>query len=160
MPEEFGGDTNDAAKAQLRRIQEIPARVEAILQDSLDKLDSVVEQKEKQSKRWQVNYDYVVAQVKLRICYVNQYNLALANVRIGKLPDLKEGQNGFRLTAGTSLDKNTPPDKKDLFGEARKALTQIAKDNPKTPWALFAKSDRTVAIGLKLTGSSVAGGLR
>ena len=160
LPEEFGGDTSDAAKAQLRRIQEIPARVEAILQDSLDNLDSVVEQKEKQSKRWKVNYDYIVAQVKLRICYVNQYNMALGNVRIGKLPDLKEGQNGYRLTAGTTLDRNTSPDKKDLFSEARKALTRIAKDNPKTPWAFFAKSDRTVAIGLRLTGSSVAGGLK
>src|SRR5262249_22771175 len=126
LPEEFGGETNDKAKEQLRKIQEVPARVEASLQDALDKLESVADQKDKQSKRWQVNYDYVLAQIKLRICYVNQYNLALANVRGGKLPDLKEGQNGYRLSAEMTLDKNTPPDKKEMFNEARKALTEIA----------------------------------
>lgn len=154
LPEEFFGETDDKRKTELRKAQENPARVEAILQDSLDKLEQVAEQKDKQSKRWQVHYDYVLAQVKLRICYVNQYNLALANVRGGKLPDLKEGQEGYRLSAEATLDKNTPPDKKELFNDARKALAEIAKDHPKTPWALLAKSDRTVAIGLRLTGAS------
>jgi hypothetical protein len=160
LPEEFGGETSDRAKEELRKVQEIPARVEAILQDYLDKLEQVADQKDKQPKRWQVHFDYVLAQIKLRICYVNQYNLALANVRGGKLPDLKDGQNGYRLTAETTLDKNTPTDKKEMFNDARKALADLAKDHPKTPWALLAKSDRTVAIGLRLTGSSVSGGVR
>lgn len=157
LPEEFGGDTNDKAKELLRKVQEVPARVEAILQDSLDKLEAAefAEMREKQAKRWQLHYDYVIAQLRLRICYVNQYNLALANVRGGKLPDLKEGQNGFRLTAESQLDKNTPANYKDMFNEARKTLNQIAKDHPKTPWALLAKSDRTVTIGLRLTGDTI-----
>ena len=130
------------------------------MQDHLDKLEGMAEQKEKQPKRWQVHYDYVVAQLKLRICYANQYNLALANVRGGKLPDLQEDQNGYRLTAETTLDKNTPNNYKEMFKEARKSLTELSKEHPNTPWALLAKSDRTVAIGLRLTGSSVTGGVR
>jgi hypothetical protein len=156
LREEFSGETPDKEKEELRKVQELPARVEAILQDALEKLEAVADQKEKQAKRWQVHYDYVLAQIKLRICYVNQYNLALANVRGGKLPDRKDGQNGYRLSAEMTLDKNTPPDKKEMFNEARKALNEIAKQHPKTPWALLAKSDRTVAIGLRLVGSSVA----
>jgi hypothetical protein len=155
LPEQFGGETNDRAKDELRKVQEVPARVEAELQDYLDELDKVADQREKQPKRWQVHFDYVVAQLKLRICYANQYNLALANVRSGKLPDLQPGQNGFRLTAEVNLDKNTPANYKEMFNEARKALAEIAKDNPNTPWALLAKSDRTVAIGLRLTGGTV-----
>jgi hypothetical protein len=159
LPEEFEGETNDRAKEQLRRVQEVPARVEAILQDRLDTLEAkeIVEMKVKQLKRWQVHYEYVVAQLKLRICYVNQYNLALANVRGGKLPDLKPDQKGYRLTAETTLDKNTGAQYKDMFTDARKSLTAIAKDHPNTPWALLAKSDRTVAIGLRLSGSSGSG---
>jgi hypothetical protein len=158
LPEAFGGETSDKAKEELRKVQEVPARVEAELQDMLDDLEKVADQKDKQPKRWQVHYDYIVAQLKLRICYAHQYNLALANVRAGKLPDLKPGENGYRLTAEATLDKNTPPDYKEKFAEARKALTDLAKENPNTPWALLAKSDRTVAIGLRLTGGTVAGG--
>jgi hypothetical protein len=160
LPEEFGGDTSDRAKEQLRKVQEIPARVEAILKEHLDNLEAIAEQKEKQPRRWQVHYDYVLAQVKLRICYVNQYNLALALVRGGKLPDLADGQNGYRLTAETKLHKDTGGDYKEMFNDARKTLTDIYKQHPNTPWALLAKSDRTVAIGLRLTGSSVSGGVR
>ena len=160
LPEEFGGETSDAAKEELRKVQEVPARVEADLQDLLDVLDTVAGQRDKQPKRWQVHYDYVVAQLKLRICYANQYNLALANVRGGKLPDLKPGQTGFRLAAEMTLDKNTPSNYKELFTEARKALTDLAREHPNTPWALLAKSDRTVAIGLRLSGGTVTGGVR
>jgi hypothetical protein len=160
LPEEFGAETSDRAKEDLRKVQDIPARVESILQDQLDNLDRVFDQREKQPKRWQVHYDYVLAQVKLRICYANQYNLALANVRGGKLPDLKDGQNGYRLTAETTLDKNTPSNYKDLFSEARKALTDLAKEHANTPWALLAKTDKAVAIGLRLTGSSVTAPVR
>jgi hypothetical protein len=44
-----------------------------------------------------------------------------------------------------------------MFKEARAALTEIAKENPNTPWALLAKSDRTLALGLRLTGATVSG---
>jgi Caspase domain len=155
LQEEFGGETNDKAKEELRKVQELPARVEAELQDYLDDLEKVADQRDKQPKRWQVHYDYIVAQLKLRICYANQYNLALANVRSGKLPDLQAGQNGYRLTAETNLDKNTPSNYKEMFTDARKTLTEIAKENPNTPWAVLAKSDRTVAIGLRLSGGTV-----
>jgi hypothetical protein len=155
LPEEFGGETNDRAKEELRKNQEVPAFVEAELQDYLDELEKLADQRDKQPKRWQVHYDYVVAQLKLRICYANQYNLALANVRSGKLPDLQPDQNGYRLTAEVTLDKNTPANYKEMFNDARKALTEIAKEHPSTPWALLAKSDRTVAIGLRLTGGTV-----
>lgn len=160
LPEQFGGETSDKAKEELRKVQEVPARVEAELQDYLDELEKVADQRDKQPKRWQVHYDYVVAQLKLRICYANQYNLALANVRAGKLPDLQPGQNGYRLSAEANLDKNTPADYKEKFNEARQALTEIAKAHPNTPWALLAKSDRTVAIGLRLTGGTVTSAFR
>ena len=154
LPDEFFGETDDKRKEEFRKAQEIPARVEAILQDALDKLEQVADQKDKQAKRWQVHYDYALAQIKLRICYVNQYNLALANVRGGKLPDRKDGQEGYRLSGEVTLDKNTPSDKKEMFNDARKTLAEIIKEHPKTPWALLAKSDRTVAIGLRLVGAS------
>jgi hypothetical protein len=157
LREDFGGDTSDRAKEELRKVQDVPARVESILQDQLDALEQVAEMREKQPKRWQVHYDYVLAQVKLRICYANQYNLALANFRSGKLPDLKEDQKGYGLTAEMTLDKNTPANYKDLFAEARKALTALAQEHPRTPWALLAKSDRSLALGLRLTGSSGSG---
>ena len=155
LREEFGGESNDAAKNELKNIQAVPAMVEAILTEQHDELEKVAPMRDAQPKRWQVNFDYVLAQVKFRICYVNQYNLALANVRSGKLPDLSKDQNGYRLTAETTLAKNTGPDYKLKFEEAKKVLSDIVKNHPHTPWALLAKSDRTVAIGLKLTPTAL-----
>jgi hypothetical protein len=43
-----------------------------------------------------------------------------------------------------------------MFTEARQALANIAKEYANTPWALLAKSDKAVAIGLRLVGSSGA----
>lgn len=155
LPESFVGETSDAAKNQLKRVQEVPAKVEVILREQLDELETVGAMKDTQSKRWQAHYDYVLAQVKFRICYANQYNMALANVRGGKVPDLKADQNGFRLTAETTLDKNTSKEYKVMFDEAKKALNEIVKNHAQTPWALLAKADRTVAIGLRLTPANV-----
>jgi hypothetical protein len=160
LPEEFGGQESDKEKADFKRVQEIPAKVEFLLGDLRDALQEVGAMRDKQPKRWQAHYDYVLAQLKLRMCYANQYNLALANVRGGKFPDLKPGENGYRLTAETALDKLTPSEYKDMFNEAKKALNAIIKEHPNTPWALLAKGDRTLSIGLKLTGTTRASATR
>ena len=156
----FPAETNDKDKAEFKRIQEVPAKLELILGDLKGALEEVGAMKAKQPKRWQAHYDYVLAQLKLRMCYANQYNLALANVRGGKFPDLKPGENGYRLTAEPTLDRTTPGEYKEMFNEAKKALTALAKDHPNTPWALLAKSDRTLSIGLKLTGATRASASR
>lgn len=158
LPEEFAGENSDKVKEDLKKVQEVPARVEALLRDAKERLDEVAEMKDKQPKRWQAHYDYVMAQLKLRICYVNQYNLALANVRGGKFPELKNGENGFRLTAEATLDKSTPGEYKEMFKEAQKSMLEIAKSHPNTPWALLAKGDRTLSIGLRLTAATTGAG--
>src|SRR5262249_39112168 len=75
--------------------------------------------------------------------------------RGGKVPDLNPGDTGYRLTAQTTLDKNTGGNYKDMYSEAKKALAEISKQHPNTPWALLARSDSSVAIGLKLTSGAV-----
>ena len=160
LPEEFGGDTSDKAKAELRNIQEVPARVEAIMQDTLDNLDSVFDMKEKQTKRWQATYEYVVAQVKLRMCYANQYNLALANVsrrKAARFEGRAERLSPFRRNEARQEHVRRS---QGNVQRGRKSLNDIIKKHPKTPWAVMAKTDRTVAIGLHLIGSSVANGFR
>jgi hypothetical protein len=155
LKEEFPGDNDDRAKEALRKDQEVPALVEAILRDHLGNLEAVAELRDKQPKRWQVHYDYVLAQVKLRLCYANQYNLALANVRSGKIPDLKPGDNGYLLSAEMTLHKDTGGNYKDMYSEAKKALLDISKQHPNTPWAVLAKSDRSVAVGLRLISGTI-----
>jgi hypothetical protein len=156
LREEFRGQTTDRAKEEIKQIQQIPADLELQLQGFLDRLeeDEIVELKMKQPKRWQVHYDYVVAQLKYRICYVNQYNLALANVRGDKVPDLQPGQSGYRVAADSKLDEKTPKKYKDLFTDAQKALKELVDKHPGTPWALLAKGDKSQAIGLRIVPSS------
>ena len=78
----------------------------------------------------------------------------MANVRNGKFPDLKPGETGYRLTAEPTLDKSTDGEHKEMFADAKKGLNDVIKNNPDTPWALLAKADRTLGIGLRLTGAT------
>lgn len=156
LREEFGGETSEAAKKALQEDQKAPAIVEASLREVYDNLRAIDAMKANQPKRWQAHFDYVYSQVLYRICYVNQYNLALANVRTGKIPDLGEGQDGYRLTAETTLDKATVKEFKQWYDEAKKISNELAKNYAGTPWALLAKSDRTLALGLRVSPTALA----
>jgi hypothetical protein len=79
----------------------------------------------------------------------------LANVRTGKIPDLAEGQNGYRLTAEATLDKTTVKEYKQWYEEAKKLSVELAKNHAGTPWALLAKSDRTLNLGLRVSPTTI-----
>ncbi len=108
------------------------------------------------SKRWQANYDYILAQVKARLVYINQYNLMLGKVRKDELPELVKdeakgiNQSGWRLAA--IPDINGDADGKTLAKEIKKELENLVTEHPRTPWALQAKRERGLALGLQWQG--------
>ncbi|HVS37486.1 MAG TPA: hypothetical protein VMS17_18125 [Gemmataceae bacterium] len=120
--------------------------------EALIKLKAAGEKRDTETKRWQVNYDFVLARLEAQSAYLWEYQSMLGQLR-KQMPDLAPGQNGWKLAAvekpkGDSQGKN-------LEKAARKLLDQIAKDNPGTPWEVLAKRQKLTALGLQWQGAKI-----
>ena len=150
LPDEIRSQQNDAAKAAIKNLQKGPARIMADLKDAIDALEKAGEErKDEKSKRWQANFDYVMAQVKSKYAYMHEYSLMAGQVRRDALPELdkNKGQTGWRLASNEKLQSNN--DVKEQAKEARKLMAKIVKDYPGTPWEVLAKRERYTTLGLE-----------
>lgn len=122
------------------------ARTMRELEEALDDLRQAGKEgrKEEKSKRWQANYDYILARLQSQIAYLYEYNSALGDMR----KDLPErGPNGWRLASQKKLSGD--PAGRKLMTESSKLLDKLAKDHAGTPWEVLAKRDRLSNLGLK-----------
>jgi hypothetical protein len=147
--EEFRGRTNDQVKKSLTESQQRgPARMLVELEDVLEEMRKVgAKRAEELSKRWQVHYDYVLAQLMSRIVYLHEYDTMLGKVKRDELPPLDPAlHNGWRLSAQEKIQSSK--DVRDMASDAKKLLNQIITDHPGTPWEVLAKRERFTALGL------------
>ena len=116
------------------------------LEEAMDELRAAGKQgrKDETSKRWQANYDYVLARMAAQIAYLYEYDSALGEMR-KELPE--KGPNGWRLASQPKLSGD--PAGRKLIAESNKILDKLAKDHPGTPWELIARRDRLTNLGLK-----------
>lgn len=158
LREEFTGPANEAAKRTiLKEQQQGPAAMYLELEDALQNLEKLGPLKAKEtSKRWQAHYDYVLALLKLRFAYINEYNFALAKIRKDELPPIDPKiHKGWRLA---STDKmSSPREVKEVADEARSILTKIIQEHAGTPWEVLAKRERLTAIGLIWQPAAIKG---
>jgi hypothetical protein len=148
LPEEWrmSGTENDL-KAQVKDFQEKEvARTLRELEEALDDLRKAGKEgrKEEKSKRWQANYDYILARLEAQIAYLYEYDSALGEMR-KELPE--RGPNGWRLASQAKFSGD--PAGRKLMVESNKTLDKLAKENPGTPWEILAKRDRLSNLGLK-----------
>src|SRR5262249_3317118 len=116
------------------------------LEEALDDLRAAGKdgRKEEKSKRWQANYDYILARVEAQLAYLYEYDSALGEMR-KELPP--SGPNGWRLASQAKFSGDAAGRK--LMAESSKLLDKLAKEHPGTPWELLAKRDRLSNLGLK-----------
>ncbi len=117
-------------------------------------LDSLEGMRANEPKRWQAHYDYARAAVKIRIAYLQEYNKVMGNVRTESLPPLdpKLGQNQYRLASSDRLRSGAEVRK--LLEDARQLYAQIIAEHKGTPWAILAKREKNLSIGLVWQPSS------
>jgi hypothetical protein len=155
---EFRGPADDRRKRELTENQKAgPAKMLLELTELHEAMENVgaVRGKEK-SKRWQAHYDYVLAQLKARMVYLNEYNTMLARVKRDELPPLDpKQQDGYRLASQEKVQ--SPKDVKDLASESKKLLNKLIKDYPGTPWEVLAKRERLTALGLAWQPAKLGG---
>jgi hypothetical protein len=124
------------------------ARVMLNLGEVLDELkDAGDKGREAEPKRWQANYDFVLARLQSQIAYLYEYQSMLGQMR-KEFPQRDPAlHGGWRLAAQASLQGDAAG--KKLFKSSQKILEKLAKDNPGTPWEVLAKREKLTALGLE-----------
>jgi len=107
----------------------------------------VADKREAEPKRWQANYDFMLARLEEEIAYLFEYQSMLGQMR-KELPPLdRQLYNGWKLAATTSLSGDSAGRK--MASSSRKTLDKIIKDHPGTPWEILAKREKLTALGLE-----------
>jgi len=148
LREELKEKSSDNLKKRVLDEQKFPALGIAKLERAIVILESVQGMRESEPKRWQAHYDYALAQCKARVSWLHEYNLALGNIRTEVLPPLdeKKGQDGYRLQASEKMKVKSEAKRAE---EAKELYAKIMEDYKGSPWAILAKRDRTVSLGLQ-----------
>jgi hypothetical protein len=152
---EVAGPLNDKIKTEVKKEQEVWAVGIIELELHRDALVAVAGLKDGEPKRWQAHYDYALASVKARLAYMNEYNKLLGNLITETLPalDPKLGQDGYTLVASDVLKSGK--DVKALAEEATALFQEITAKYKGTPWAIQAKQEKSVTIGLNWKAASL-----
>ncbi len=154
---EVVGPVDDKLKKAISDEQEEWDIIAAELGLYLTVLESkeVKEQRETETKRWQANYDFAVASLKTRLAYMAEYNKVLGNVKTGTLPELdpKLGQDGYVLVASETLKSGK--EVKTMAEQAQALFQEITVKYRGTPWAIQAKQEKTIVIGLNWKAASL-----
>jgi hypothetical protein len=140
---------NDRLKQRIATEQkEGPGAMYVELDQLIQDLEKLAKQREGEpSKRWQANYDYVLAVAKARFAYINEYNFALGKVRKDELPALDAKlHNGWRLASADKV--SAPREVRDHADEARTLFDRVIREHAGTPWEVLAKRERLTALGL------------
>jgi hypothetical protein len=116
------------------------------LKEALNQLDDVRDRRKKESKRWQVLFDWVDLRLKSRIVYLVEYDYILGTFR-GDAFVLEPGDKLFQLSPKDKLSNNEPR-YKDYAKDVKKGWDKIPKDFPGTPWAMQAQRESAISLGL------------
>jgi hypothetical protein len=120
------------------------------IEDALNDLrdPKVVEARESEkSKRWQANYDFIVARMQLEYAYLFEYQSMLGSIRKEFPPRDPELHGGWKLASQSRLQGDSTG--KKAAKEAQKLLNEIIKKNPGTPWEVLAKREKLTNLGLE-----------
>ena len=142
--------TNDAFKKAIMREQETPARITEELETAITKAEKQMPKlDEEPSKYWRVMYLSALAQLKARLAFMSEYNLALGSIRTDNIPKVDEakGQSGLILVSTEKM--KSKKEVKDLAESAVELFDKIAAEHKGTPWAIQAKRYRVIALGLE-----------
>ncbi len=143
----LGAPVTDRTKKVVTVAQDSVAITIVELELELSRLEAVADERAKETKRWQAHYDFAVAELRLRLVVLNEYNRALAKVRTDSLPDVPAGGTGWRLVPGTKIEGKK--DVRALFAAADEGFARLAADHKGTPWEVLARRSRAVLPGAR-----------
>ncbi len=149
----------EALKTQLKAEQDAWAIGVAKLELLSVRLDDLVKDRAAQPPRWQAHYDYARAVLKSRLAYMQEYNLAVGNVLTATLPEVdpKLGHDAYTLTPIETAKMKSKKAVKQLAADAEELFEKLAVERKGTPWAVQARRDRAVPLGLSWLPTATKG---
>jgi hypothetical protein len=121
------------------------ARLISRLEQAQEELERLYEMRARECLRWQAHHALTSAAISLRICHLNEYALALGQMR-KEFPDRDPSKHkGWRLEPAEAMQD---PASKKILRATIKQLEEISKSHPGTVW------DQTAA-GLVKTPLSI-----
>jgi hypothetical protein len=123
------------------------ARIMGRLTEALEDLESVKAMRAEAPKRWQANYDFVLARLEAQMAFLYEYQTALGRMR-KEFPERDPKlHGGWRLAATIKLQGDSAG--KKLAKDSTKLLEKLAKEHKGTPWEVLAKREKLTALGLE-----------
>ncbi len=123
------------------------ARIMAKLNAAHEDMKSVADKRDAEPKRWQANYDFILARLEAEIAYLYEYQSMLGQMRKEFPPRDPELHGGWKLAATTTLTGDSAG--KKLGASSRKALDKMIKEHAGTPFEVLARRAKLTALGLE-----------
>ncbi len=123
------------------------ARILRLLEEGLEEMEKVKDERDKAPKRIQATYDFMLARLMNQIAYVYEYQSMLGQMRKELPPRNPKLHGGWRLASQPRLSGDSTG--KKLARAAAKLLDQVIKENASTPWEVLAKREKLTALGLE-----------
>jgi hypothetical protein len=150
LPKTIRPDFSPKDKLKLLQQQVEPGLALLDLEELLDDMakDSEQHRANEKSLRWRADFDFARARTMSAYIFLFEYNYALAQIRSDSLPDLKEGQTGWKLVPSERLSV-LETKVKVRAKECLKLLKGIQADYAGTPWAYFAERESQRPLGMR-----------
>ena len=143
---EFTGTIDEKVKKEVGREQDYLADSIPRIEQILFRLEAFEPMKKDQPKRWQAHYDFALAHAKARLAYLHEYNLALGNIKTEILPTKDPKlHDGFKLVSSPTMKVKK---EKVYLEEAQGIFDDMVTKYKGTPWAIVARRDRGLSLGL------------
>ena len=114
--------------------------------DDFAKGDAADLRKAETNKRWQCNYDFVLAHLEAEIAFLYEYQSMLGGMT-KELPPKEPGTSGWRMSSTATPTGDS--DGKKMAKASGKLYDAITAENPNTPWFVLAKRERMIGLGLE-----------
>jgi hypothetical protein len=135
-----------AFKARIFEDLKSMSRVVAQMEDVLEKLKNAKDEMEEAPKRWQANYNYILARFQAQLAYLEDYQFMLGSMRKEYPPHDPNIHSAWRMA---SKEKASDQQGKKYDKNARKLYADLAKACKGTPWEVLAKREKLTALGLE-----------
>jgi hypothetical protein len=102
------------------------------------------------SKRWRANFDFALTRLETDLIFLMEHNFALGRIRADALPELKPGEDGWRITFKPKINVSEKK-AKDLVKLVKKRQDSIKAGHEGTPWAHVAEHESQRSLGMEWT---------
>jgi hypothetical protein len=110
--------------------------------------NAVIHRDAEKVRRWKVDFDFAMTRLQGNIVFLYEYNFTLGQIRADTLPQLRDGDTGWKIAARPKIHV-TEQRAKDLAKARATLLQKFQDEHADTPWAYYASRDAKRELGMQ-----------